>query len=338
MFSDIMTAATAAGDCREIVQFEHWFFRKVGGLRFQADEFTGQPKVIVPFMRTEACLSFPAVMKEFDIGAETADGQMLARVAAGLRYVKGLYPGDPLPAEIITGEASWTVEPHHIRIARQRVAMGLIRLVSGDTPAVNDRVELLRLADDPVVRKKVNAAFAIAAERLGMAADRKEEVIGFVDRLVHELAYIEALHERLDDIDRMRQKIQLTRRKYSREPLLREVVDQVARLVERATRQYSAVFDEIAAHTCEIMTMLRNLAEEIRSIRAYRDDLRVRFLAWDDLLEKWMEIRVECSLRVTELIQATHRFLAPRFMTAVDWLELARRERGTVTLKAVAWN
>ncbi len=105
----------------ESVKFDHWFFKKMEGLRFQADERSGQPRVIVPFQKTEACMTFAAVAKEFGIAAETPDGVMLSRIASGLKYVKGLFPGDPLPKEILTGEASWALAPRYILIAHQRV-------------------------------------------------------------------------------------------------------------------------------------------------------------------------------------------------------------------------
>ncbi len=205
--------------------------------------------------------------------------------------------------------------------------MRLVNLMSADEPTVTDPAELLQLVDDPSIKKKINDAFAMAAEMLGLPLERKEEVIAFVNNLANEMAYIEALRDRFDKITAMRDKIQLARKTYSREPLIRETVDQVARLVEKAITQYSAIFEEIDAHTNEVMTMLRNLASEIGYIRQHRDDLHIRLLVWDDLLTEWSETRVLCSLKVTELIRATHRFLAPRFMTVVDWLDMAREEQ-----------
>jgi hypothetical protein len=344
---------TVRGDClsmsdqqpdtienRQIVELEHWFFSKMEGLRFQADDLSGQPRVVVPYQKTEAGLSFAAIAKEFAISPESPDGIMLARIATGLKYVKGLFPGDPLPKEILTGEASWTLSPKHILIAHQRVAMRLVSLMSGDEPTISDPAELLKMVDDPAIKKKINVAFGVAAEKLGLPPEQKGEVIEFVNRLANEMAYIEALRERFDDVIVVREKVQLARKKYSREPLVRETTDQVARLIEKAAKEYGGVFKEIDAHTAEIMEMLRNLADEIIYIRRHRDDLHVRLLAWDDLLTLWAETKVECSMKVTELIRATHRFLAPRFLTAIDWLEMARQERmksNRGPVKSMSW-
>jgi len=331
----------AIADNRQTIALEHWFFNKMEGLRFQVDELSGQPRVIVPYQKTEASLPFASIAKEFGIAPESPDALMLARIATGLKYVKGLFPGDPLPKEILTGEASWSLSPKHILIAHQRVAMRLVSLMSADEPTVTDPVELLKMVDDPAIKKKINAAFGVAAEKLGLPPEQKEEVIGFVNKLANEIAYIEALREIYNEIIDMREKIQLARKKYSREPLVRETADQVARLIEKATKEYGAVFEGIDGHTADIMEMLRNLAEEINYIRRLRDDLHIRLLAWDDLLTRWEEITVECSMKVTELIRATHRFLAPRFMTVVDWLDVARQERmksNRGPIKAMAWS
>ncbi len=324
----------------KIVELEHWFFSKIENLRFQIDGASGKPVVVIPFKKTEAYLSFSAVAKEFAIASDSPDGIMLALVGSGLKYVKGLFPGDPLPTEILTGEASWTLLPKHILLAHQRVAMRLVSLMSANEPTVTDPIILLQMAGDPEVKKKVNEAFALAAVKLGLPAECKEEVIGFVNTLANEMAYIEALRDLFDQMLRMREKIQLARRKYSREPLQRETMDQVARLMEKAVKEYAVVFDEIASHTSEIIEMLRNLAEEIAYIRRHRDDLHVRLLAWQELLAQWASVQVERSMVLTELIHSTHRFLAPRFMTVVDWLEVAQKERqksGKNSKSVMAW-
>ena len=147
---------------------------------------------------------------------------MMARIAMGLKYVKVLFLGDPLPKDTLNGEASWTLSPKHILIAHQRVAMRLVNLMSADEPTVTDPAELMKMADDPMVKKKINQAFAVAAEKLGLPTERKEEVIGFVNQLANEMADIQALRDRFDKIVMMREKIQLARTKYSREPLVRE--------------------------------------------------------------------------------------------------------------------
>ena len=325
---------------RTTVELDHWFFKKVEGVRFQLHESTGQPGVTITMARNEAFLTLSSVRKEFNIEAGSADGHMLGRIADGLKYVKGLLIGDELPSEILTGEASWKVTPTHLAIAHQRVGMRLITLVSTDEPTTTDPKELLALADDPAIKRKINEAFEVAAVELGMKPEQKQEVIGFVNVLAGEMGYVEAMREKFLDIDKVREKIQAVRRAHSRNAGLRETADQVARLIERAKAEYQAMFDDIDNRTGDVVPMLREIDDSIRYIRKVRDDLYVRFMAWDKLLTAWKESHVEYSVKLGELLRDTHRFLAPRFMTFTDWTQMAREEqkkRARLRLQPMAW-
>ncbi len=327
MSTEPETSSVTECDTPTKVELEHWFFHKVDGIRFQTHEATGQPGVVVILGKNESFLPLSSVIKEFDLRPETPDGRTLAAIGKGLKYVKGLLLGDPLPKEILTGEATWSLAPVHLKSAHQRVAMLLLGLVSDAETPITDPSEFAKRADDPVIKRKVNEAFTVAAEQLGLAASQKQEVVEYVNTLASELGYVEALRERLFSIDQMRVKIQSLRKRYSREPLVRETVDQVARLIGAATKLYTAIFKEVDAHVSDIISMLRDLESEIKYIRRHRDDLHVRFMAWDDILMQWAAPQVEFSMKATELIQATHRFLAPRFMTFTDWLAVARSEQ-----------
>ena len=322
------------------IELEHWFFRKVDGVRFQLHQQTGQPGVTITMAKNEAFLTLNALKKEFDIGPATPDGLMLTRIADGLKYVKGLLIGDELPKEILTGEASWDPSPKHVAIAHQRVAMGLITLVSPREQTTSDPAELLALADDPQVKKQINQAFEAAAVELGMQREQKQEVIDLVEVLAKELSYIEFLREKFSRIDSMRERIQKVRVLHSRTLSIRESSDQVARLIERAKAEYQALFDTIGKRISDVVPLLRNIDDAIGYIRRMRDDLHVRFLAWDDLLEEWRPNLIEYSIKVNDLLRRTHQFLAPRFMSFTDWTAVAREEakkRGRIKIQPMAW-
>ena len=68
----------------------------------------------------------------FRLTDQTADGQVLSKVAEGLQFVRGLRVGDPLPKEILTREASWEPSERHLRIARQRLTMQLVTWLAGN--------------------------------------------------------------------------------------------------------------------------------------------------------------------------------------------------------------
>ena len=322
------------------VELEHWFFKKVEGVRFQLHQSTGQAGVTISMAKNEAFLTLVSLKKEFQIAGDSPDALMLNRISDGLKYVKGLLIGDELPKEILTGEASWQPSPKHLAIAHQRVGMRLITLVSTDEPTTTDPAELLALADDPGVKRKINESFEVAAVELGMKPEQKQEVIGFVNTLAGELGYIEFLREKFLRIDSVRERIQKVRVLHSRTVSIRESSDQVARLIERAKAQYQAIFDEIDNRTSAVVPLLRDIDQSIEFIRKVRDDLHVRFLAWDDILKTWEPNLVEYSTQVTELLRKTHQFLAPRFMSFTDWTAIAREEqkrRAKLRVQPMAW-
>jgi hypothetical protein len=173
-----------------------------------------------------------------------------------------------------------------------------------------------------------------------MRADQKQEVIGFVNVLAGELGYIESLREKFQDIDKVREKIQKVRVMHSRNAGIRETADQVARLIERAKGEYQVIFDDIDARTSQVVPMLREIDDSIAYIRKVRDDLYVRFMAWDAILKSWKDGHVEYSVKLGELLRDTHRFLAPRFMTFTDWTAMARveqKKRAGLRVQPMAW-
>jgi len=325
---------------RTSVELDHWLFKKLEGVRFHLHQSNHQPGMSINMAKSEAFLTINAVRKEFSIPNDSADGRMLTRIADALKYVKGLLIGDPLPKEILTGEASWNITPRHIAIAHQRVALKLVMLVSTDQPTTSDPAELLKLADDPEVKKKVNESFSVAAVELGMQPEQKEEVIEYVNTLAQELGYLEALRDKFVTIQTMRERIQAVRKVCSSKPTLRESADQVARLMERAHGEYTVMFDDIDKRTAEVMPMLRSLDDTIETIRKIRDDLYIRFRVWDELLARWSEGHVEYSMKIGQLLADTHQFLAPRFMTFTDWTAQAREEqkrRTKLRIQPMTW-
>src|ERR1700760_231547 len=106
------------------IRFDHWFFHKMEDIHFQLTGADKEPTLIAKYSKNDVVLAFKGIMKEFNIEASTADGAMLEQVAKGLKYVKGLRIGDPLPKEILTREASWELAKRHREIAYQRVKIG----------------------------------------------------------------------------------------------------------------------------------------------------------------------------------------------------------------------
>lgn len=313
-----------ANEDRPKVAFAHAFFNKLEDVHFRLSPQDHIPVMVVRFAKNEISLPFGGIKKELQIGDSEADAVMLDTVARSLNYLKGLRIGDFLPREILTREASWTLSERHIKIAYQRIGVQLVNWMTGGQSLVTDPDQLLQLADDPQIKKMINQAFGEAAERLGLGRDHKEEVILHVQSLAHELAYIEALRDRYRHIIAMREKVQGLRRIYGRERSVLEVADQVARLSERAVKEMEDQFLEIDAQTGEILSVLRNLDNQIAYIRDKRDEIHARLMAWDEVLNEWDRVVVKASDDKPEVLRRAYQFLAPRYMMVNEWVLMTK--------------
>ena len=109
-------------------ELQHQVFTSFGDVRFRRSTTDGVAMMALRLGEREAQLPLDALRREFSIGRETADGRMLDLIGSALDYVAFLQPGDRLPAEIRTGEASWKPSPSHLRLATTRLQLDFLRL------------------------------------------------------------------------------------------------------------------------------------------------------------------------------------------------------------------
>lgn len=313
------------------VQFEHAFFKRMEDIFFRFDERSGEAVAVVTLGDEHLVLPFAGLRREFKLD-DGPDGRMLTLLAKGLKYVKGLRIGDPLPPEITTRRASWTPEPRHHQIAYHRLSMQLLGWLSGDEHIITNPEELLQVAGDPSFKRKVNEAFAEAAEHLGLGRGNREKVIEYISALSDELAYIEAMRDQFHLLRQMEGKIQLLRRLYGAQRSVLETADPVARLIERAVAEFAALFEQADAQTGEIMAALKNIDAQKVYIQDMRDEIHVRLLPWEDLLEEWHRLPGKRSEWAEELLGRTYRFLAPRYMPVDEWAMMTKAAGAQVVI------
>lgn len=310
------------------VAFQNSFFHRVDDIFFHLDEHTNEPVAIVTLGDEHLALPFDGIKREFKLEG-TPDGAMLGYMAKGLRYVRGLRIGDPLPLEIINRKASWEPDTRHKQIAYHRLSIQLLGWLSGDEHVITDPEELLQVAGDPVFRKKINDAFAEAAEQLGLGRKNKEKVTHILAELAHELAYIEAMRDQFKQMQDMDKKLQELRRLYGSSRTVLEIADPCARLMERAIDQFRLLFDQADAQTGEIMSVLKNIDRQKTFIQDVRDDLHIRLLAWQDILDRWHRQPIRRSEAAEALLAETYRFLAPRYMPVDEWAMMIKLVNNT---------
>ena len=316
-----MTADTTKGGTQvKTVSFEHKLFSSMENLHFRLSaQNPDQPVMMVTFGENEVALPFDGIRKEFAIKSGSADDHMLNLVAEGLNFVVLLRPGDPIPAELLTGAPSAKISPNHREIAFQRLTLQLASWVSGDESLITGRDQLAQVAKDPETKKRINDALGEAAAQLGLDPSDKEKVLQLIERLADDLAAVEALRDRYIGIRSMREKVQGLRGVTKRQQVAMELIDPVARLMAAATSRLGRDFKAIDAQTGEIIALLKNVDSQVRYIRERRNDLHRRLLAWTEMLEAWGRVEVKESESNVRLLRETYRFLAPRFMPVDEW-------------------
>ncbi len=326
------SVATASGS-GSVVRFEHKVFSSMSEAYFRLSEQDPDlPVMMVPFAENNVALPFDGLRKEFGIEEGSSDDKMLALVAEGLNFVVLLRPGDPIPAELLTGEPSAEISPDHRKVAYYRLTMQLVTWVTGDESLITDRDQLAQIAEDPGTKKRVNEGLSEAAKKLGLPEGEKEKVLELIGRLADDLAAIEALRDRFRHVEVMDQKIQDLRSVIKSQQIMIELLDPVARLMTTAAKQFRDEFDEIDAQTGEIIALLKNIDSQLVYIREKRNELHKRLMAWDEILEGWGKAKNEDCEATLKLLRETYRFLAPRFMPVDEWALVTKAQAGNTEI------
>jgi hypothetical protein len=317
----------------------HRGFGLMGAPLFRRAETDDTPVMVVTMGERQVSLPLRALQREFAITDEAPDGRMLTLIAEALEFVSVLRIGDPLPREVSTGEASWEPDATHLALASMRLRMQLVAWLNAgtavDAPEMKDDA-VLRMADDPAMRRQVQDALDHAATSLGLAS--REEVVELLEDLAHELAFIEALRDRLlQRVQSMVQKVAHMVQGLRADAPQMDTLTQVRRLSLLALKQITLRFDALDANTGEVMAALRNANSQRTFIRTNRDWLYRTLRAWQPILDEWGGAGTDFDDGARELLGRTYQFLAPRYMPVTEWLSPARPERAKTTVRQMRW-
>jgi hypothetical protein len=329
----------AAIDQPTLCTLAHRGFAVLGVPLFRRAEGDNAPVMVVTLGERQVSLPLLALQREFAIPEEAPDGRMLTLIAEALEYVSALRIGDPLPREVCSGEASWEPDAMHLALAAMRLRMQLVAWLnagtSADAPEMNAEA-LLRLADDPVVRKQMQDALDHAAKALGLPG--QQAVVELIEDLAHELAFIEALRDRFFRcVQAMVLKIEQIARGLRADTLRWDTLTQVRRLSKLALKDLARRFGELDAQTGEVMPALRNASRQRAFIRQNRDWLYRSLRAWQPIIDEWNAAGTDYDDTTRGLFALTYRFLAPRYMPVHEWLSPNRPERTKPPIRQMVW-
>jgi hypothetical protein len=317
-------AGPASDDRSQAFTFEHKVFSMTGGY-FAYVKNTKEAAFHLPLGDLKGAIALPTLRVEFDLTPETNDGKLLDIVDKALRYVKEIRPNDSIPHELLDGTASWTVEEKHTTIARNRLTVQLVSWLTGGDTAMVDLTQLEQISDDPKTKARVQEAFTKAAEKLGIGADRKQEVVDMIEKLARELSYIEALRDRYCKVQYINAQLIMLSKIYKREPGIRNEIFRMQVLIRAPVADFDSMFTQADAQTGEILAVLRNIGPQTKFIREMRDELHNRLMLWDEMINPWSAITVEQSTDMESLLKDTYRFLARNFAVSNDWPLAGRR-------------
>lgn len=296
--------------------FDHTVFRAPNARFIVATD--GQPSLVVELADLAAVIPLKSLRIEFELD-KTLDGPMLDKVAAGLKFVKTIRPGDSIPREILDGTASWSVEDRHIEIAKGRITMQISSWLTGAETVIVDQEALMQLAEDPAIKQRVNAAFSDIAVKLGLPPERKQDVVDRIDQLARELSYIEALRERFGVVKSIAETVTAFQKIYRRDRTVIEDLGRITNLIRRPLTELQGIFDQVDGMSGEIVSLLRNMIRQIEFIRECRDELHQRMMLWDEMIVKFSTVQVDRSPENEALMKELYRFLARNFIVEKPW-------------------
>ncbi len=295
-------------------------FTKLGEARFRRAESDGAPVMVIRLGESFAALPLRSLQREFNIKDDSHDGRMLGKIAESLDFVAGLTVGDPLPREVVTGEASWQASPKHQQIAATKLRLQLLDWLDPAIAAKVGRSESSeRLESDPKLRAAVQAAFERAAAELGLP--NAQAVVELVADIAGELAYIEALRDGL--LGRVRAMVQrldgMSNGTLNQDR--KSTLARIRRLAHLALEQIAGRFAEVDGQTREVLSTLRNAEAHRTFIRSHRDWLYRSSRAWSSILAEWDAASMSgLDDAAWARMNRTYQFLAPRFMPVQEWL------------------
>ena len=301
----------------------HFMFRHrvftLKGCHFALSPASDEPMFNLQMGELKGSITLPALASEFGIDPETEDGRLLGIVARSLRFVRQIRPGDSIPSEILDGTSSWSVGPHHETVAIARLSYNLIENGAPGLFEANEFAILERMAHDDATRARVSDALVAIARRSGQKSQTRDSVFEQLERVARELAYIEALRERHEKIRMIERKIGEAAKLYRRDRALFEEVQRIQALLKAPLGEFPAILQMAFAQMADMRDVLGNVQQQLQFIRTMRDELHVRFMRWEDMIQIWDPVPPERGETLERTLRATYRFLARYFPQRSEW-------------------
>ena len=317
----IAVLATKSADTKgpTVFDFTHRVFA-LPNARFRLADDGREPVFRVQLGDLDVGVPTGTLAREFGIDPSSRDALLIALVRKALRYVAQVRPGDSMPSEILDGTASWPVEERHRACAKAKLMKQLAQWFASDGGGSDELVKLLsNSAENDEFREKVQQVFTRIAEKLGLGAEHRQQVVDHLDTLGRELSYIEAQREHVHKLSDIKKKLLDLARVYARERAMVEELLRIAGLIQTSISEFAETFQQLDAQTGEIIALLRNIEAQLEFIRTTRDELHFRLLSWGDLVNVWHAMPLTPSRETETKSRALYHFLASHYAPKNVW-------------------
>jgi hypothetical protein len=302
--------------------FEHKIFQ----LQDVHFALTGQDKI--PALRMsvgdhEASIPLESVCQEFKIDRQSSDGQLLERVAEGLKFVKDIRPGDTIPRELLDGTASWTIDDGHKVIAKNKVMVAVAAGGSGLERSKLSPQQILALLAKPETKAQTENGLDKISLALGMGEGKRQDVLDLIDQLARELAYIEGLRDRYAHAGAIVGKLAQVASLYKYDRIFIDEINRVKVLIRPPIMAFRSVFAQVDGQVDDVVVMLKTFDRQLVYIREMRDELHQKMMIWDEAIENWEIDLSRKSDTLKEVVESTYHFVAHNFPQSTKWLSVS---------------
>lgn len=308
-----------ANQLPQTVAFEHPFFGTFDNTHFRLSEPPENRPVLVGSLgEQDVTLPLTGVAREFHIDRNSPDGVMLDVVARSLEFVTAVRTGDPVPVEVLTGDASWDPEPDHQERGRKQVELALAAWHTGGEPAIHDA----RKIDAAYAAADAGAQRAAALAALSQTSEGDGDPAVQLERLIEEYAFIEAMRDRHMAIARVQAVIKGIQKFHAKEMSVSGELAPVLRLLGIPVKLLHETLHGVDERLMDIAALFADFEAAEKFIQNARNDLFRRMSAWDDIIDYWGEIdpRQPEMFNLVERARELYRFLAPRYMPVDEWV------------------
>lgn len=280
---------------------------------------SGDVALYVSMGETVGAVPIKQLRSVFEIDPESDDEKLLEYAVDGLEFVREIRPGDSVPLEVLTGEASWMVDEKYLIAAKARITMQLIAWLTKEELASSDPRSFLERADDPETKKLVQQAFSEVAESLGYGKEKREDVVQLVDRFAQEMSYIEALRDQLGQILGIAKTLKELYKVHRSDSSMGEAITRCNTLLEKPVRTLFKKFPDLDDEVGDVLNTLRYYDAKVELVRKVRDELRQVYLMWEDIMAVWAACDTADPTAAEHAIRETYRFAAKHFVKTDNW-------------------